>query len=949
MEGRLAVPFHFAAEFLVLVVALGGALDALRARRRGEGTWAHGQAVGFLALAAAQIAHGSLIAQADSEPLVLGLRTAAFALLALSARPAATTSAVGAAPALILPGMNTTLALAPAAAAFFAAARGVRAHRKDQDPATFAFAAAFVAFGAGEVALALSSQEGGAMIGVSHAARALGAIFLARWLWTSIVRSVRLRFVASFVLVLTIGVLVVSAALNVVIGNTLADEEMKRLADAGAARVTSVRSLGATALSSAQLFAEESAVVAAGFTSPTTAPGRPTRCDPKRALDDFARRSLRILPPDADFIALVARGGKVVGSAMVQGSTVCALPPDQEIQIAGTAVVGEALADRENGSPVLLRYNEGGRVRQQLVALGAYPNTVGRPARVAGVVVVGYRIDRDFLRAVAVDTDADDVAVIAGGEIAASSQDNQALARALRSLEGPLRAAREDKRIERRTLTVGGETATAAFVPLARTDGDVIGQMALVRRASALDEAQRNTTRVLFFITMLAVLIAALLAWVSGGRVTRPIRALTGAVRELRGGNLEARAKVQSADEVGTLGAAFNEMAAELQRTTGGLHAAAQAEAGLRARMEAIVQSMGDGLIATDAAGKVVTFNRAAEQMTGKKAERVVGKQIAEVLRGRSGDRPIAEVAMRAAAAEGVLQLERGAAPVVLTATPLVDARGSAIGRVLVVRDVSREVQAERMKSEFLANVSHELRTPLTGIKGFAEIMNRKKFPRHKVEQFLLSILESTERLERIVEILVDFAAMEAGRLTPRSEPLVVRTVIDDVAKRWRDRTTKHEFVRKAPADLPPVLADARMLDRSLDELVDNAVKFSPEGGKIEIIAEPYVNGARTRKPSKLRITVRDHGIGIEAGRVPELFAEFRQLDGSETRSFGGLGLGLAYVQRIVEAHGGTVEVASRVGRGSTFSLVLPVADTKGVKAQAARPRARTPGRKAKR
>jgi signal transduction histidine kinase len=107
---------------------------------------------------------------------------------------------------------------------------------------------------------------------------------------------------------------------------------------------------------------------------------------------------------------------------------------------------------------------------------------------------------------------------------------------------------------------------------------------------------------------------------------------------------------------------------------------------------------------------------------------------------------------------------------------------------------------------------------------------------------------------------------------------------------------------------------------------MDNAVKFSPNGGRIEVIAEPYTNGARASRSPRVRITIRDHGIGIEPDQMPDLFQDFRQGDGSETRSFGGLGLGLAYVKRIATVHGGDVLVSSEPGRGSAFSLVLPAA-----------------------
>jgi len=230
------------------------------------------------------------------------------------------------------------------------------------------------------------------------------------------------------------------------------------------------------------------------------------------------------------------------------------------------------------------------------------------------------------------------------------------------------------------------------------------------------------------------------------------------------------------------------------------------------------------------------------------------------------------------------------------------------------------------MKSEFLSNVSHELRTPLTPIKGYTEILRRKRFPRDKTETFLDGIAESTKRLERIVEILVDFAAMEAGRLKPRAEPFDARAFLSHVVEGWKGRTRRHRLVRKVPPGLPPVLGDERLLRKCIDELIDNAIKFSPEGGTIEVTAEAVPVTGRRRGPGALRISVRDQGIGIDASQMGRLFQDFRQLDGSETRSYGGLGLGLSFARRVAIAHQGNITAISEPGEGSTFSVVLPAA-----------------------
>jgi signal transduction histidine kinase len=227
------------------------------------------------------------------------------------------------------------------------------------------------------------------------------------------------------------------------------------------------------------------------------------------------------------------------------------------------------------------------------------------------------------------------------------------------------------------------------------------------------------------------------------------------------------------------------------------------------------------------------------------------------------------------------------------------------------------------MKSEFLSNISHELRTPLTPIKGYAEILGSRELPPEKSKQFATGILESTGRLERIVELLVDFAAMEGGRMAPRSTAVDVGQMLQALGEEWKRKSPRHNVVTDVPSHLPKVMGDERLLKRSLEEVMDNAVKFSPEGGTITLAAKGAKNG---RDPRMVELTISDEGIGIPTEDLSKIFSDFQQLDGSETRTFGGLGLGLAFVQRIVEAHDGSVDVQSRPDHGTSFTIAIPAA-----------------------
>jgi signal transduction histidine kinase len=221
------------------------------------------------------------------------------------------------------------------------------------------------------------------------------------------------------------------------------------------------------------------------------------------------------------------------------------------------------------------------------------------------------------------------------------------------------------------------------------------------------------------------------------------------------------------------------------------------------------------------------------------------------------------------------------------------------------------------MKTEFLSRVGHELRTPLTGVIGYAELLNRKKVPAQRARQWHEEILRQSEALLRIVKMLEFFAEEAAGRVLLRLEQVDPRAVVDDVVRRWSDKVGSGRRVRPEVARrLPTIVADREWLTVCLDELVDNAVKFSAEGGEIVVTAVPSRRG--------VELSVADQGKGMTRAEQEQAFVDFVQGDTSDTRRYGGLGLGLALVQRVVRAHGGRVTCRSAPGHGTAVSMFLP-------------------------
>lgn len=228
------------------------------------------------------------------------------------------------------------------------------------------------------------------------------------------------------------------------------------------------------------------------------------------------------------------------------------------------------------------------------------------------------------------------------------------------------------------------------------------------------------------------------------------------------------------------------------------------------------------------------------------------------------------------------------------------------------------------LKSNFIANISHELRTPLTHLKGYLDILSDSSLGSLNAAQTeAIEVLQrAEERLERLIEDLIQFSLASKGQLSINLENVKVDQLINISVKQSKHKAQKKgvalDFI--LPANVPAVRADKEKIGWVLSQLLDNSIKFTPEGGNVAIQVGQN-NGPVT-------IAVADTGIGIPESRITEIFEPFHQLDGSTTRHYAGTGLGLAMVRQIIEAHGSQIQVKSEVGQGSRFSFNLPTAQT---------------------
>lgn len=426
--------------------------------------------------------------------------------------------------------------------------------------------------------------------------------------------------------------------------------------------------------------------------------------------------------------------------------------------------------------------------------------------------------------------------------------------------------------------------------------------------ASIVFATQKLVLEGLFGALVGIAVILSGFAFFVGRRLVDPIQRLTHAATAIRLGNAGVQVATDSPDEVGELARAFGEMTTSLTDATEQLRTTAQQEAEVRARLQTVLDSMAQPLLVLDHGGRIIDANPAAVALIGSA---MVGKEADKVLITPSG-------AALLDGGSGVQALAVGKANLAVQVSAA-DLPGGA-GRVVVLRDVSAEHQVERMKTEFLSNVSHELRTPLTPIKGYAEMLARRDLPKEKVKTFASTIVESTQRMTRVVDLLVDVAALEAGRVEPRFEPTAVASPIEAAVERWsaREPSRAGDLRRRVSRDLPHARIDAELFGKALDEVIGNAVKFSKKGSLITIAA-----GESPRK-GHVRISVTDKGAGMTPVELQAVTADFSQVDASVTRSSEGLGLGLGFVRRLASVIDIQLSIESVFGKGTTVHLDVP-------------------------
>jgi two-component system phosphate regulon sensor histidine kinase PhoR len=343
-------------------------------------------------------------------------------------------------------------------------------------------------------------------------------------------------------------------------------------------------------------------------------------------------------------------------------------------------------------------------------------------------------------------------------------------------------------------------------------------------------------------------------------------------------------------------------------------------------RLESVLFAMEDAVISADENGRVNLLNRSAQFLTYG------------LLKHDVDGLPLAEALPHPAVAEGLLKVRESLTPLTVeielgsaderrsyavVLTPIKDLEGYLTGFVTVMRDVTRFRELERMKTAFLNTVSHELRTPITSIRAFSELMHKKQADPEKSREWSGVINEEAERLNRLVDDLLDVSRIESGKkLSVVKRPIELKPLVTRTLALFSKDAATHPIELAMDEELTMAELDADRIEQVLANLLSNAIKYSPQGGKVEL-------SIRFSPPESMRVEVRDHGLGLKPDDQANIFQKFYRVEGAHMNGIRGTGLGLSITKYLVEAHGGRMGVDSVFGEGSKFWFELPLFDAK--------------------
>jgi two-component system phosphate regulon sensor histidine kinase PhoR len=419
-----------------------------------------------------------------------------------------------------------------------------------------------------------------------------------------------------------------------------------------------------------------------------------------------------------------------------------------------------------------------------------------------------------------------------------------------------------------------------------------------------INSAVMTIVSAIAIVAILVILAAALIARM----ITRPMRQITKAAEGIAAGKLDQQIPVRTNDEIGRLGHAFNEMSLSLKTTMATI-------VDERGKLATVLTSLTDGVVMTDSEGRISLVNPAAERLFNFKEAKVTGHPLIEAIH----DYEIDDVVKKClkTAREQTAQLDSVTGRFLRVIVVPITA-GKSSSALILFQDLTELRSLQTMRRELVGNISHELRTPIAGIKAMVETLKDSAInDKEATMDFLARIDNEVDRLTQMVSELTELSRIETGRAELRMAATDLNLLIEEVVAQMNPLAEKQQVTISTDLDkdIPMVGADKERIRQTIINLVHNAVKFNPPGGKVTVSTKGDRESVIT--------SVSDTGIGISKEDLPHVFERFYKADKARTK--GGSGLGLAIAKHTIQAHGGNIWAQSEEGKGSTFSFSLPL------------------------
>ena len=452
--------------------------------------------------------------------------------------------------------------------------------------------------------------------------------------------------------------------------------------------------------------------------------------------------------------------------------------------------------------------------------------------------------------------------------------------------------------------------------PISGNSGNPLGIISVTTNIESRYTQVKDIGVIFVSSSLIAIVLVIIITFLISQGITKPIAEMKKQTEKIAEGNYTGEVKIYSDDELGQLGQAINDLSFKIKE-------AQESTESERQRLDSVLRHMSDGVIATDRRGRIVIMNTAALDILNLKSEKVIGIPLLEILplEERVTFRELLETQQ-----ERLIYLEEDGEDSMIQCEFSVIQRESGFisGLVCVLTDVTEQQKIERERRNFVSNVSHELRTPLTSIKSYTEALVDGAWENKEIAPGFLNVIETeTDRMMRMITDLLNLSRMDQNRFGLEKEFISMNELVVHIVNRFEMVLQSEPYRDKNYRILTDITQrdlwvelDQDKITQVLDNIINNAIKYSPDGGRIIVrLMETHTD---------IIVSVSDEGLGIARKDIPHLFDRFYRVDKARSRAMGGSGLGLAIAQEVVQLHGGKIWVNSIENKGSTFFVSLP-------------------------